>query len=97
MTNEEFEKGYKYNLSILDKLDLSRFLISGKTIWDIRGEIEDAYDDNEFSPEITEMVENDIMQGFIFNYLSEDEFMDYLVEKYNIHIKEDVHIDYYIL
>lgn len=90
MTNEEFKKGEEYNYKILDSIDLYPYIIEGNDIIDTIHEIENAVEVNRIYG--NEIIDNNIMQGYIFNYLSIDEIMEYLQKRYNTRFSE--HISY---
>lgn len=90
MTNEEFDLGEKKQKELLDKLDLKPFIHSGYTPAMIMEEIENAYEGHEFPAEIDEIIESPLFEGCFFNFWSEDDFMDYLHDRYNIYWYDEI-------
>ena len=66
--------------AFLDTLDLTKFIKSGKAIYEIMDEIEDKYGE-----QYTE-------ECFIFNNMDCYDFMKYLKEKYKVNFRD---INYY--
>lgn len=88
-------KAEKYNYNILDKIDLKPYLAKWKSINDIIEEIEDDAFLGVFETDVMIALKDPIMQGDIFNWVSAEEFMDYLEKRYNTKFQE--RIDYYII
>ena len=73
----------RLNFEVLDKIDLFPFINEQVSPIDIMTSIENAYENHTFSREIEILVEdNDTLQGYIFNYVSIENFMDYLHSRY---------------
>lgn len=62
---------------LLDTIDFLPFIekYKGGKFNDLRFEIENKYDGTEFT-------QNDVMEGFIFNWLTDEEIVDYLEKRY---------------
>ena len=71
----------------LDKHDISSYIerYKGRDICELMEILE------------TEIPYKDEVSVCLFDYASEDEFIIYLREKYNIHVREEVTIRHYIL
>lgn len=91
----DWDKAEKYNYNILDKINLKPYLAKWKSINDIMEEIEDDAFSEAFEADVRIALEDPIMQGDIFNWISAEEFMDYLEKRYNTKFQEK--IDYYII
>ena len=68
----------KYNYQFLDKIDFLPYIekFKGKKFIDMMMTIEDEWDNKV-------IVQNDvILEGFLFNYINDAEFADYLKERY---------------
>ena len=86
--NKPYNEGLKENCKILDKINLIQYCKPGYKIHDIMYIIESLYNN-------TDIVKNDICQNSIFNWFSEEEFIEYLKNRYpNLKIKE-FNITYY--
>ena len=85
-----FDDAFKYNKELLDRLDLAPYIHAWEDPRDIMTAIEDAYADHEFPEEIDEVVEDDPLDGFIFNYFSTEDFMDYLHERYGTNFNSEI-------
>lgn len=78
-----YDDAIRLNFDILDKIDLFPFITKRANPADIMRSIEDAYDNHKFSQEIENLVEdNDTLQGYLFNYVSVEDFIDYLHSRY---------------
>ena len=91
MIKDAWYQNFEYNLTLLDKIDLKRFIERGDSPGDIMDKIENAYEDHEFPEEIDKIVQGPILKGYFFNYIGTDDFMDYLHEKYNIGFYDEIH------
>lgn len=66
----------KENLKMLDEIDFLKFFEeSSISISDLMKKIENAYLNTDF-------VKNDVMQGWVFNWVNDSELCDYLEERY---------------
>ena len=66
------------NIKILDSIDFSPYfdhIEHGKSVWPFFEEIEKKFDN-------TELTNNDILEGCIFNWLSESELIEYFEKRY---------------
>ncbi len=66
------------NIKILDSVDFSPYLEyieKGKNVWTLIRIIENDFNN-------TELVNNDILDGCIFNWLSESEIIEYFEKRY---------------
>lgn len=60
----------------LDKIDIASFANENdKSIYDLMDRIESAYQN---APEL----DNDIFEGFVFNWMDHNEFLEYLEKRY---------------
>ena len=74
---DEYEKTMKVQYDALDKIDFEPYFekFKGKEVYDLMDAVEDDYLD---SP----ITKNNVLDGWIFNYLSRVEFIEYLEERY---------------
>ncbi|MBQ9657470.1 MAG: hypothetical protein IJV31_01720 [Clostridia bacterium] len=64
----------EYNIECLDKYDFSEFMYNGRDFWNLLDMIEEKYD-TEFKA----------MYGiYCFDYLCDEEIMDYFKSRYNV-------------
>lgn len=86
-----YDDAIRLNFDILDKIDLFPFITERANPVDIMRSIEDAYDNHKFSQEIENLVEdNDTLQGYIFNYVCVEDFIDYLHSRYGTTFNSEV-------
>ena len=80
MTEEQKNEALAYTKEILDDIDIELFAYcntSVKTISMLMSRLEDVYDD--FQGRVRD---NEYLKGNLFNCMYEDEFIDYLRERY---------------
>ncbi len=68
----------KENVKVLDSIDFSpyfKYIEKGKSVSTFIRVIENEFDH-------TELVNNDILEGFIFDWLSESEIVEYFEKRY---------------
>ena len=80
----------RLNFELLDKIDLLPFINEREDPYDIMDAIESAYEDHEFSKEVETIVEGDTLQGFIFNYVSVEDFIEYLHSRYGTTFNSEI-------
>jgi len=80
----------RLNFELLDKIDLLPFINEREDPYDIMDAIEGAYEDHEFSEEVETIVEGDTLQGFIFNYVSVEDFIEYLHSRYGTTFNSEI-------
>lgn len=85
-----FDNEMKLNFDVLDMIDIYPFIEVWADPDDIMDNIEVAYDNHEFSKEVEEIVQGDILQGFIFNLISTEDFIDYLHDRYGTIFNSEV-------
>lgn len=78
----------KQTEEFLDTIPVENYLQSYKDLSEVMKEIQRDYGDK--------IKDSPIFEGDVFNWISIDEFADYLRKKKNIHIYEDVVITYII-
>ena len=88
------EDAVKINFDLLDMIDLSEFIEPGIDPRDIMDDVQENYEEGNYSDEINEIIDGEVLQGNVFNYISVEDFMNYLTEKYNITFTEELR--YYI-
>ena len=73
----EVEREYEVQKGALDKIDFLPYIekYKGKKFWDLVSAVEDDYNN-------TELTNNDVLEGWIFNWFCEDEIIDYLEKRY---------------
>lgn len=73
----DYEKEYAVQKETLDKIDFLPYIekYKGKKFWDLVSAVEDDYDN-------TELSNNEVLEGCIFNWYAEDEIIDYLHKRY---------------
>ena len=71
--NKQMAKQFKY----LDQIDIEKYMRScgSNKIGDLMSAIEEDYDNTDFT-------NNDFLEGFIFNWCNEEEFIEYLEKRY---------------
>lgn len=68
----------KENVKVLDSIDFLpylKYIEKGKNVWTFIDAIENIFDH-------TELVNNDVLEGYIFNWLSESEIIEYFEKRY---------------
>lgn len=68
----------KENIKILDSIDFSPYfkhIKRGENVWTFFNAIEDEFDH-------TQLANNDILEGYIFNWLGEIELIEYFEKRY---------------
>lgn len=80
----------RLNFELLDKIDLLPFINEREDPYDIMDAIKGAYEDHEFSEEVEAIVEGDTLQGFIFNYVSLEDFIEYLHSRYGTTFNSEI-------
>ena len=86
-----YDDAMRLNFDILDKIDLFPFITERANPTDIMRSIEDAYENHKFSREIEILVEDyDTLQGFLFNYVGVEDFIDYLHDRYGTTFNSEV-------
>ncbi len=88
MTYGDFKEMMRKSMDFLDTLDLDKFIENENDVEEIMNAIEDEYDDTPILP--------DFLEGCVFNYLSENEFADYLADRYNKKWVEITTTKYYL-
>lgn len=73
----DYEKEYAVQKEALDKIDFLPYIekYKGKKFWDLVRAVEDDYDN-------TELSNNEVLEGCIFNWYAEDEIIYYLEKRY---------------
>ena len=73
----EYEQQMKEQFKYLDQIDIERYMKNCTTnkIGELISAIERDYDNTEFT-------DNDFLEGCIFNWCSEEEFIEYLEKRY---------------
>ena len=85
-----FDDDMRLNFRVLDMIDIYPFIEVWADPDDIMDNIEVAYDNHEFPKEVEEIVQGDILQGFIFNLISTEDFIDYLHDRYGTTFNSEV-------
>ena len=80
----------RLNFELLDKIDLLPFINEREDPYDIMNAIEGAYEDHEFSEDVEAIVEGDTLQGFIFNYIGMEDFIEYLHSRYGTTFNSEI-------
>lgn len=73
----------KDNLKMLDSIDFIPYLRKH----DGNGSVSDVMRDMEDDYERTDFVKNDVMEGYLFNWVNSSELCDYLTERYGNHFR----------
>ena len=73
----------KENWEFIDKINLEPYIEKYKILEDLISQVEDDY--RETSLEIH------ALEGYVFNWISIDEFAEYIYDKYNVKYREDYH------
>ena len=89
-----YQEEYKLQADLLDKLNLRPYIKLHRKHWEIADAIEDAYADHEFPEEIDKIVEAPPFNGYILNFYSSDDLMEYLEKRYGTHFTEEF---YYVV
>ena len=69
------------NIKILDQLDLYKYINKGDDLSTIMDLVQDAYEDGVFDEWLTEET-HEFLQGWILNHISDEDFADYLTNRY---------------
>ena len=80
------------NIKMLDKINFDEFFReASENVLDLMNRVEDRYDHTKFS-------DNDVMQGYVFNWIGQDDFCEYLKNRYpeRFHSYEITETYYYI-
>lgn len=80
----------KENIKVLDTIDFSpffKYIEKGQSVWNFLNAIEDKFD-------YTQLVNNDICEGYIFNWLSESEIVEYFEKRYPNEFKTTTYTEY---
>ena len=80
----------RLNFELLDKIDLLPFINEREDPYDIMNAIEDAYENHEFSEDVGAIIEGDTLQGFIFNYVGVEDFIEYLHSRYGTTFNSEI-------
>lgn len=77
MSIQSYEEEMAKQFSYLDQIDIEKYMKNCTTgkIGELINAIERDYDN-------TDLTDNDFLQGCIFNYCNEEEFVEYLAERY---------------
>lgn len=71
-----------------DTIDFKLFLQEEMLVSDLMHNIEEVYNNNEILP--------DVFEGYIFNFVNEYEFTEYLKKRYGWRVREEVIEHHYI-
>ena len=76
-TQDEAENNVRATYKLLDTIDFLPYIQKhkGGKFLDLKFELEDKYD-------FTDFTDNDVMEGFIFNWLTDEELAEYLEKRY---------------
>ena len=77
MSIKEYEEQMAEQFKYLDQIDIERYMnnCSTKKVGELISAIERDYDNTDFT-------DNDFLQGCIFNWCNEEEFIEYLEKRY---------------
>lgn len=83
----DYEKAMKIQYGVLDKIDFEPYFekYNGKDVNSLMDAVRDDYDESD-------LTKATVLSGRIFNYLSVDEFIEYLEERYKKKFKIQTHI-----
>lgn len=86
ISGDDLNKAMKNVFNFLDTFDLTEYIIEykNKTVRELMAKLSDEY------------CYSDEYSSSLFDIISEDEFVEYLNNKYGLNIKETVIIRYYI-
>ena len=79
----EITVALRFNISVLDRIDFKDILVPGLSPSAAMKILQDKYEDHEFAPEIDAIVESEVMRGYICQWMTEIEFMEYCTSRYN--------------
>lgn len=73
----DWDYASKVQKETLDKIDFLPYIekYKGKKLRDLMSAVEDDYDD-------TELTNNEVLEGYTFNWFDESEIIDYLEKRY---------------
>lgn len=91
MSDKDWDAGLEANLRFLDSLDFDFYL--NKPAYQ---DVDSIYDDIDHMYYNTDLLPQ-ILQGEPFNFISRDDFVEYLRNRYNLNIQEEVSIKYIIV
>ena len=85
------EKGEIENYKILDSIDFIEWIdaFKGKEVYQMMEAMEDAYGKT--------CIDNEYLEGFLFNYIGESELIEYLENRYKNSFKVRESTKYYIV
>lgn len=73
-----FDEDLKKNIELLDKYDFSEFITDGRSLWNLRDAIEDAYDEEFWNK----------YQMYVFDHLDGYDTAMYFQSRYNVWFQE---------
>ena len=86
---KKWKKLEDLNREYLDSLDIiGNVVLAGRNLNDIIDDIEERFSDDPRMPEE--------LHGFVFNFLGDDEIGEYLAKRYNLRLREEFIINYYL-
>lgn len=77
MAERTYEEEMAIQFGYLDQIDIEKYMKNCTT-----GKVRELIDAIERDYDNTEFTENDFLEGCIFNYCNEEEFIDYLEERF---------------
>jgi hypothetical protein len=83
----DYEKAMKVQYGALDKIDFEPYFekYNGKDVYTLMDAVSDDYDESN-------LTKDPVLSGYIFNYLSINEFIEYLEKRYKKKFKIKTHI-----
>lgn len=90
MTLKEFKAGIGINLRFLDTIDFTPYLKTCEDVHELCLRVESTIDPNIIPKEL---------EGFVFDYLTEDDVAEYLAERYkdNWYFWDEAVVKHYIM
>ena len=85
---DKIEEVIRKTEEFLDTIDVKKYLQEDKDLYDVMDEIEEDYGKT--------LEDNPVFEGYVFNWMSSDEFGDYITKRYGIRIREEVITTYRI-
>lgn len=86
----EIHDAIRYNESVLDKIDFKHLLTIGATPDEVMSLMDEMASYNSYDDDIMEMINGDTLEGYLFNYINREDFMEYCSSRYGVSWNSEV-------